>query len=161
LALAGVWCGYNRVTATGTTLTWQVASYKAALWAREHTEPEDIFALKDAGNFGYFSERRVVNLDGLVNNLEYQDVLNSRRLLEYFRQNHVKYLVLHGTIDSNPRVFENDYDRDSVAFRSLLYGTMSDPIPLRKCDEVYRLPYEHPSRDEFVIWDISSVVEMP
>jgi len=36
------------------------------LWARHHTPPEAVFAVPDIGAFGYYAERRVVDLYGLV-----------------------------------------------------------------------------------------------
>jgi hypothetical protein len=161
LVAAGV-LGYGlRMTVSGRAPTWQTVSYEAALWARGHTDPSDVFALKDAGNFGFFSRRRVINLDGVVNNLEFQDVLKNRRLDEYFRRNRVKYLVLHGTKDEHPRVFDGTYTSDSAVFQSQLYGTWSDSIPLRKRDEVYRAAYSYKTRDDFVVWDISFTTGAP
>jgi hypothetical protein len=150
-----------RMTVSGRLPTWQTVSYEAALWAREHTNPSDVFALKDTGNFGYFSQRRVINLDGVVNNLEYQNVLKNRELQEYFRRNHVKYLVLHGTKDEHPHVFDRTYTSEPVEFRSNLYGVWSDPIPLEKSNEVYRATYLFKTNDEFVIWRIFPGTELP
>jgi len=161
LVLAGVLGNFYRLTATGSEITWPIVSYRAALWAREHTSPSDVFALKDTGNFGFFSQRRVINLDGVVNTLEFQDVLNARRLRAYFQENHVKYLVLHSTVESNPGVFDQTYETDSATYRSNLYGTMSDPIALRRSGEVYRATYTFPVKDDFVIWDISSGMDTP
>ena len=42
-----------------------------AYWLREHTEPEARVAAYNAGIIGLFSERRVMNLDGLVNSPEF------------------------------------------------------------------------------------------
>ena len=134
---------------------WPIASYTAALWARAHTDPSDIFALKDTGNFGYYSRRRVINLDGLVNNLEYQEVLKNKELQSYFVKNHVKYLVRHSTMGTN--VIDGSYNSLTVTFPSKLYMVDSDPIVLYKKDEAYRTYYSVDSvKDTFVIWNISS-----
>lgn len=158
LVIVGTCGNLYRLTVTGTTPTWQTVSYNASLWARKNTAPTDIFALKDAGNFGYFSQRRVINLDGLVNNLEYQRVLRDQGLKSYFKENRVKYLVRHSTSET-PSLLSGNYDVDSVVYRSWLYKTSSDPIPLKKRDEVFRETYLFPERDDFVIWDISSMTE--
>ena len=161
LVAAGI-LGYGlRMTVSGRLPTWQTVSYEAALWAREHTDPSDVFALKDTGNFGFFSQRRVINLDGVVNNLEFQELLKTRQLQKYFQQNHVKYLVLHATKDEHPDVFDDTYTIEPATFRSNLYGVWSDPILLRKCDEVYRAPYLYVERDDFVIWNVSLITESP
>jgi hypothetical protein len=39
---------------------------RIGLWARAHTRPGDEFAVPDIGAFGYYSDRRVVDLFGLV-----------------------------------------------------------------------------------------------
>lgn len=39
---------------------------RIGLWARGHTRPGDEFAVPDIGAFGYYSDRRVVDLFGLV-----------------------------------------------------------------------------------------------
>ncbi|MEZ4689439.1 MAG: hypothetical protein R3A12_04375 [Ignavibacteria bacterium] len=33
--------------------------------------------MKDAGHFSYFSGREVINLDGLVNSFEFQEILRT------------------------------------------------------------------------------------
>jgi hypothetical protein len=155
LVVLGVWGNYNRSLASDDLPCWQITSYAAAVFAREHTDPSDVFALKDTGNFGYFSRRRVINLDGLVNDWEYQEVLKRQTLNAYFRENRVKYLVLHSVKD-HPRVLSGEYDSEAVTYRSQLCGTMSDPIIVRKRNEVYRSKYcDELTWDAFVIWDVS------
>ncbi len=128
---------------------WTQAAYRAALWARRHTAPDDVFAMKDAGAFGYFSERRVINLDGLVNDLEYQTVLKERRLNAYLKARKVKYLVQHAVNPylfpthyrsfGNPEeVIRGDYERTRLIYYSYLYGVHSEPVWLYRADEVYR-----------------------
>jgi hypothetical protein len=161
LVIAGT-LGYGlRMTVSGRESTWQTASYDAALWARTHTDPADVFALKDTGNFGYFSQRRVINLDGVVNNLEFQEAVKAGKLQNYFHQNHVKYLVLHATKDEHPAAFDGTYTSEPVKYRSNLYGVWSDPITLHKRNEIYRATYEYWQKDDFVIWDVSSLTASP
>jgi hypothetical protein len=71
------------------------ARYTAARWVSENLEPDAILASWNSGQIGYFSERQVVNLDGLMNSAEY---LEERRrpgfdLGEYLAANRVGYLV--------------------------------------------------------------------
>ncbi|MCS6861314.1 MAG: glycosyltransferase family 39 protein [Abditibacteriales bacterium] len=75
------------------SVQWKVKRYRLALWLKQHTEPDAIIAAWNAGVFGYFSERRVINLDGLVNNDELLDALKSRRLGDYLREKRVDYVV--------------------------------------------------------------------
>jgi hypothetical protein len=65
----------------------------AALWARQNTEPDAVFALKDAGLFAFFSERAVVNLDGKANGLRYRDHLASGEVERYLREVGVRYVA--------------------------------------------------------------------
>ncbi len=56
--------------------------FQAAMWMNEHLPPGAVIGVFNAGVQGYFSEHRVVNLDGLVNNAASQ-ALQNRVLWEY------------------------------------------------------------------------------
>ena len=64
-----------------------------ALWAREHTPPNAIFAIKDAGFFGYFSDRRVINLDGKANGYTYQGYVDAGDVERYLHEVNVEYVA--------------------------------------------------------------------
>lgn len=136
---------------------WHVAAYEAAVWARQNTDVNEVFARKDAGIFGLFSERRVINLDGLVNNMEYQETLKDGKLNDYFRRKGVDYLVF-GAIEAGPYqnqpVFSGDYEFSHITYYSFRYNTVSDPIRVYRSDEVYRSePYlDGDYRTVFLIW---------
>ncbi len=137
---------------------WHSVSYEAAVWARNNTHPDAIFAMKDAGIFGLFSMRRVINLDGLVNNMEYQEALHRKQLNAYFAQKGVQYLVQHAMWDipeHNRLMLTGDYEFIERSYRSNKYDTVSDPIRLYKRDEVYRkVFYEKAINTDtvFAIW---------
>lgn len=57
------------------------------------TRPGDRFAGTDVGAFSFWLERPFVNLDGLVNNRELQEVIRDKRLAEYLERNDVRYLL--------------------------------------------------------------------
>ena len=65
-------------------------------WIREDL-PADarIFQVDGSGFTGYYSERCVINGDGLINNYEYQEYLRSNRLQEYLQKKHVSYLIFN------------------------------------------------------------------
>jgi hypothetical protein len=119
-----------------------VPSYEAAQWARSHTDPLDIFALNDAGVFSYFSGRRVINLDGLVNSFDYQEVLRDRRLNPYLQQNGVKYIGYHAVWDADKRwgryQLAGNYSVFTYPYFSHEYGTHSDAVVNHQEDEVFR-----------------------
>jgi len=53
----------------------------------------------NAGQIGYFSQRTVVNLDGLANDGEYLEVLEHGSLADYLRRERITYLVDNDAID--------------------------------------------------------------
>ena len=148
---------------------WRVVSYNSAVWTRDNTPETAVFAMKDSGNFGYFCRRRVINLDGVVNNMDYQDVIRDKKLNEYFNNNGVQYLAQHAfhgpgdkniilqAFGGNRDVNSGDYEWLSLRYRSQKYLTYSDEISLRKTDEIYRSDtyYDGTRKTAFVIWKIS------
>lgn len=75
----------------------------AAYWLRDHSDPDARAAAYNAGIIGFFSERRVMNLDGLVNSpayfrgvlqLERTDPEGARRnRLAFLRSNGIQYFA--------------------------------------------------------------------
>jgi len=65
----------------------------AAQWARAETAPNAVFAIKDAGFFGYFSERRVINLDGKANGYDYREHLIAGDVHGYLDDREVGYIA--------------------------------------------------------------------
>jgi hypothetical protein len=137
---------------------FEYQSYMAALWARSNTSASDVFAMKDSGVFGYFSMRRVINLDGLVNNMDYQGVLRAGRLSEYLRDNHVGYIAQHAIWDDED-VMEGNYIGYRMYYYSNIYR-VGDSIQLRKDCERYRSVayYDGPYLTPFIVWDFPGCV---
>ncbi|MFC1553415.1 hypothetical protein ACFL7D_02165 [candidate division KSB1 bacterium] len=133
--------------------SWQVASYRAAMWTKNNTEESEIFSMIDAGIFGFFSERRTINLDGLVNTLEYQEVLRNKKLNDYFENNDVSYYVNFVFKD-----YQDAYDKGYKIYRrtfpSQKYNIESDEIQFLEENEVYRsTPTKYWSYEMvFLIW---------
>lgn len=138
---------------------WVVQSYYAGKFAKASTDPEAIFAMKDAGIFGYISERRTINLDGLVNNFGFQSVLKEKRLVEYLKKNDVAYLAQHA-IWNRPDVVEGTYQTWRFSLRSHLFDVDSDVVKVASTDEVYRSPsYINGGQETvFIIWRIPQTV---
>ena len=111
-------------------------TYESALWVRANTAPDDILAIKDTGTFGYFCRRRTINLDGLVNNREYQDALRAQRLHDYLAQHHVRYLAVHA-FSEFPKL-NGDYGLYRIKYWSRLYKTWSEELELPQQREIYR-----------------------
>lgn len=147
----------GELLSTKALLRWAVASYRAAVWARQHTPSDAVFAMKDAGRFGYYSDRRVVNLDGLVNNIELQHYMRARRLHEYLQKKGVRFLVQHAVtprsnmIENAPAVVDGTYRSTHIFYISRLYNVRSDGILLQR--ERERLRMRH-GDGVFLIWEI-------
>lgn len=78
--------------------------YTAALWIAENSRPDTVFASWNAGQLGFFSNRIFINLDGLVNNVDYYErvLRGSNALTDYLYENNVDYIVDYATYDSIP-----------------------------------------------------------
>jgi len=143
----------------GKVPNWHQVGYRAALWARRNTPPSAVFAMKDCGVFGYYSDRRVVNLDGVVNNRELQAYLRRQQLRQYLAQKGVRFLVQHAVhqrsmaVENAPAVAEGTYEQTAIRYASQLYGTMSDAIPLRRKQERFR---QRAQEGIYLIWDLAS-----
>ena len=133
---------------------WKNAVYEAAVWARENTAEDSIFAMKDAGNFGYFSQRHTINLDGLVNDLAFQEALKEQRLGKYLTDNGLDYLIQHAFTDRED-ITVGTYDQITLRYRSHFYGVESEEIVLRRAEEAFRSkPYPRfGSFTLLVIWN--------
>jgi hypothetical protein len=77
------------------TSTLYVARYNAALWIAENSPSEAVFASWNAGQLGFFSDRRFINLDGVINNVDYYErvLRGSVPLADYLVENEVDYIV--------------------------------------------------------------------
>jgi hypothetical protein len=123
---------------------------QAAEWARDHTGPRDVLAIADAGLFGYFSERNVINLDGKANGYDYLRHVESGRLLEYLQRAGTRYVA-------NIRV---RYDSGRYRIPVARVDKPSLGLVLRESWEVYRgppIPSDAPrfgpvGTSHFVIW---------
>ena len=68
--------------------------YDVAIWMKESLPEDAVCASFNAGQLGYFSDRRVVNLDGLVNNDELLAWHEEKKpLVEYLDAQGVQYVV--------------------------------------------------------------------
>jgi hypothetical protein len=154
VSFALVFILYKGITRSGKDLdnSWHVKSYKAGIWAKENTPPDAVFAMKDAGNFAFFSERRVINLDGLVNDFYFQDVIKEKKLNEYLRKNSVSYYVLYDS-DTIEEVSHGTYQNYNESFMSYKYTTTSDTLSAGRDQEVYREVFKN-DRSVFLIWKI-------
>ena len=80
------------------------ARYDAALWIAENSPPDTVYAAWNAGQLGFFSNRTFINLDGVINHVDYYErVLRGPiSLTDYISENRVAYIVDYDTYDSIP-----------------------------------------------------------
>jgi hypothetical protein len=81
-----------------------VARYEAALWIAENFPPDAVFAAWNAGQLSFFSDRTFINLDGLINDVDYYErvLRGSVPLADYLAQNKVDYIVDYSIYDTVP-----------------------------------------------------------
>lgn len=86
---------YMFVRAINFTSDLYVARYDVALWMAENSPPDTVFAAWNAGQLSFFSNRTVINLDGVINSVDYYErvLVGSTPLVEYLGENNVDYIV--------------------------------------------------------------------
>ena len=80
------------------------ARYNVALWIAANSPPDAIFASWNTGQLGFFSNRTFINLDGVINSVDYYErvLYGSTSLTEYLNENNVDFIVDYDTYDSMP-----------------------------------------------------------
>jgi len=86
---------YMFIRSINFTSELSTARYHAALWIAGNSAPDTVFAAWNAGQLGFFSNRTFINLDGLINNVDYYErvLRGSMPLTEYLSENEVDYIV--------------------------------------------------------------------
>ena len=141
----------------------QRAAWQGARWIRTHTAPEAVLAMRKAEVLSFFTDRQVVDLTGLVSNLELQHAIADKRLAKYLAESRVQYLVSQG-VRENPDLLVDifggqadlcagRYEKATLRYRSHLWGAFSDPLSLLRSDEVYRVQYKDDGEAvQLVVW---------
>jgi len=98
VALACLLCLARPVTQIGTLSSWENTftgrSYRLAGWIRTRTSPDERIGAAYAGLLGYFSHRSIVNLDGLVNSVDFFDrVIAGEEWEDYLQENRITWLA--------------------------------------------------------------------
>lgn len=108
----------------------------------------------DAGTIGYFADRHIVNLDGVVNTVEWYEALEDGRTAELLAARDVQWVANHGEeqdgldpdIDAQIRgLFGAEIDRievvyaDTYEFTGTLDGSRTDTSTRSMGTWVYRL----------------------
>lgn len=78
------------------------SAYEYALNLKRVTASDDrIFQIDFCGVTGFFSERKIINGDGLINSFEYRDFLNAGRLKEYLASKQINLYSTHSESGMN------------------------------------------------------------
>jgi 4-amino-4-deoxy-L-arabinose transferase-like glycosyltransferase len=97
---------------------------RAAAWLRANTPPDARVASFNAGAIGYFSERTIINIDGVVNPDAYH-ALREHRLLGYLRDVGVTYVADYD-VAWRPWLYPSPYDWRADPAKSLWGGDPTD-----------------------------------
>lgn len=82
----------GRVEFRDWNLSWNDESYLAAKWVSRNVPEGAVVGAWNAGVLGFFADRPVVNLDGLINNFGLLPYLRERRIADYIRDERIDYL---------------------------------------------------------------------
>lgn len=134
---------------------FQYEAYREALWINEHTPEDAVFMVEDAGIVAYFSGRKVVNIDGVINNFELQNYFRNRGILQYIKNKGIRYFAHHAFWKS-PGVIDGSYKKYLFRGYSHLYDKPGGDLVFLKTDEIYRSQvYDHfGDKTIFIIWRI-------
>lgn len=86
---ASYFLNFNKVLSENIS---QLEMYQVAVWMRENLPADARIASFNSGIHGYFSDRFVMNSDGLINNSAYE-AMKENRVWELWQKNRIDYLV--------------------------------------------------------------------
>ncbi len=113
-------------------LSIQLADRSAGLWLRANTPEDAVAASWDAGATGYFSHRRVMNLDGLVSSKQFYDASANGQQGAFLACRGMAFLTNHGGNDAREEESMRDFIRS-------VYGEEA----ARDARVVYRAPFRY------------------
>lgn len=153
LLIALVWSTKSYVDPDARALL--VHDAKSGTWMSHHLPPDARIASWDAGAIGYFSQRQVVNLDGVVNSIEFYRATQDGTVTEFLADRNVRWVANHGgdVNGADPGVDEQIRNffgpdaarritvvyRDTFDFSGSLDGSRTDTSSKRMGTYVYRL----------------------
>ena len=124
----------------------------AAEWTRTNLPPHAVIGLRDAGAYGYFSDRSVINLDGLINSYAYADALRSGKSAEYFSAVGMEYIAhAYAPCDDSQTIVNLDIDKGRKSFKRVQLFLNSDQV-IYKGKPTLTGPADRKRRRCFSIW---------
>ena len=135
--------------------SFRKSRYDAALYLRESFPPETVLGAWWAGTIGYFSDRRVVNLDGVINSRYFlRHYLMTDTVERYVLHGPIEYLIdffwrspLHKNFQPAWRAFWWEHDKEHIIKR--LHGKLHllRLIPFRGAAGMYLLRVDKPGSE--------------
>lgn len=117
---------------------WNSAYYYAKE-IKNQTQPDDrIYMIDLSGITGFFSERNIINGDGLINSNEYQDYLTTGNLELYFKEYNVKY---YSTYSQDYAPMELTEDSGIYTDNKYSYTFGNYPFIFKEKDLILKFPY--------------------
>ncbi len=83
----------NRWSSDEEPMDWEMASYEGTEWMNANLPGDAVIGSGDAGVLGYFSTRRVENIDGLANSVEFFQAQVDGRAGEWVQAAGIDYLA--------------------------------------------------------------------
>jgi hypothetical protein len=124
-------------------------AYDAAIWARQNIPEGAVCAMNWAGMFGYFADRQVVNLDGVINGYEYVDALEKGEFSRFLDRCNVQYLVSECVVE--PEVLSGAYEEYAFGPRLHKETAEGNFVPVRRTNELYNAPFNE-ERRRLIVW---------
>ncbi|HTO55837.1 MAG TPA: hypothetical protein VMR50_20800 [Myxococcota bacterium] len=150
LFLAGAqWWSISRLH-----LDFTPATREAGEWVARTLPANAVLGMKDSGAFSYFSQRAVVNMDGVANSFEYEETLCRGQLAKYLADHHVAYIAQHAV----PEAKHGTYQSLVLHYPCHFEGGRESELSLERANEVFRgTPYHdyHENEHQLVIWRIA------
>lgn len=84
----------------------QLANRDAGVWIDANLPDDAVLASWDAGAVGYFSHRRIINIDGVVNSVEFHDALRDGTADEFLRCRNLGFVTNHGPVGGDDAIVD-------------------------------------------------------
>lgn len=92
-------------------------------WLRDNTSPDTVaFVTDGSGILNYFSERRVIDGDGLVGDFAFKRTVEARQLHRFLGENNVGIVIANVGSDARRRTRLKIYSASWIGMRSYVYA---------------------------------------
>ena len=102
-------------------------------WINNNTPPGAIIAAHDIGALGYFGDRSVIDLAGLINKEVVPIITNPEELTKYLKESNAEYLMIFPNWYSEPIISESQsIYKGNFTFASQAGGESMEIYQLKK-----------------------------